>query len=1174
VRRVFAWLFRFLLFLLLLIIAVPLGAVIFLNSQAGRDFAVQQINQRSQGLVRVADLRGHFPADLKLGSLSLADKQGVWLTGSHLELRWRPRELLSRKLHLTQLSAGRLYLARLPVSAKQGKSSTSSAAFSLHGVIVTLDKLTVDELGLGAAVAGTPIELAVTGNAKLQSLSQGSVVLSARAADQRGSYQLAAALDQRDVSASLHIEEPPDGLIGHLAGDAVHQPLALKLSLAGPRDAGALNFSLALGSAMVNGAGTLDLDPAAPAADILLDIPSLAPVGQLAKLDLGGKAQLHLVTAQKDGAVTLDLDGAFGLSAAPPLAAKLLGPQPGFSLRARFAKGTAELQSLSASGAGFDANASGSLNDSSVALKAHLDLNQVADLLAGLSGHVSADAAATGRLDDLALQAIIGGTIRQKDVPSGPFTLMLHVAHLPNAPSGTLSGSGQVENAALALDAAFARHPDGSATVHIASASWRSIQAEADLALAAGAVLPTGRANFTIRRLADLSAFSPVPLAGSVRGDFSHSGPQEFGLHLTATRLNVAPALGSIDGTLSASGTLSNIAVRLNASLAKFMGGGLRLATAGRIDGDTRHVELSSLNAAWKTLTLSLLGPAAIDTQPDIIVHHLALGVNGGTVRLDGRLTPKLDLRLAVSNLPAQLAELASPQLNASGTLDASARLAGQLAAPTGKVEVGVHDLQLHSGPATALPPANLAADITLLPDAANVTATLNAGSDARLQAAGLVPLKKTGQTNLKLGGMINLVLLDPILAAQGSTIRGVLTPDFTITGTAVAPNVTGTLTLAGGGVQNIASGLNLTEVSAHARASGRLITLQDLAATAGHGTISGHGTIDLGQSGIPVDLAINADDATPVSSDLITETLDAALRLKGSLAAATTLSGNIDIRQANINIPKSLPPSVANLPIYRPGERPPPPPAPPPNVALDLLIRAHNQIFIRGDGLFAELRGRVKLGGTLADPVPSGGFTLIRGTFSLGGRTLQFTQGSASFNGIGFMPTLDLEATTVTSNNNTATLTIGGTAAKPTISLSSSPPLPSDEVLSQLLFGQSTQSLSPFQAASLATALASLSGIGGSAVSDPLGGVRHALGLDELSLGGGKSGGAPSLQAGRYVAPGVYVGARQATSGPGTEITVQINLYKGLKLQTQTGTGNSGTGNASSVGLTYQFNY
>jgi translocation and assembly module TamB len=169
-------------------------------------------------------------------------------------------------------------------------------------------------------------------------------------------------------------------------------------------------------------------------------------------------------------------------------------------------------------------------------------------------------------------------------------------------------------------------------------------------------------------------------------------------------------------------------------------------------------------------------------------------------------------------------------------------------------------------------------------------------------------------------------------------------------------------------------------------------------------------------------------------------------------------------------------------------------------------------------------------------------------------------------------MPTLDLEASTFTTDNNsTASLIVGGTAAKPTITLTSTPPLPPDEILAQLLFGQSASSLSPFQAASLAAALAQLSGVGGGA--NPLDSVRNALGLDELSLAGSGSG-PPSLQAGRYVAPGVYVGATQATNGQGTQANVQINLYKGLKLETGTGTSSSGSGNASSVGLTYQFNY
>ncbi|MDE1907062.1 MAG: translocation/assembly module TamB domain-containing protein, partial [Rhodospirillales bacterium] len=508
-----------------------------------------------------------------------------------------------------------------------------------------------------------------------------------------------------------------------------------------------------------------------------------------------------------------------------------------------------------------------------------------------------------------------------------------------------------------------------------------------------------------------------------------------------------------------------------------------------------------------------------------------------------------------------------------SGLVTTNMQLAGTPQAPTGQVTLLAQKLRDLTGPAASLPPADINAKANLKGRAVDINLGLNAGQDVNFTVNGTAPMAMTGAINLALAGRLDLKLLDPILMADGNLVRGVITTNMRVGGTPSAPTPNGTLNLTGGSVQNIASGLNLTAINADVAAANKLITLQNLSAKAGQGSISGHGSINLGVPAMPVDFALNADRATPVASDILTETLNAALTMKGDLKGSSTLAGQVDILKANINIPKSLPPSVANLPIHNASAPPAapkstPPPLPPIHLALD--VHAKNQIFIRGDGLFAELDGHIGIGGTTESPQPTGGFTLIRGYFSLAGKTLQFTSGKIEFNGGGFIPALVLEATTTTSNNGTASLIVGGTAAKPQISLTSSPPLPSDEILSQLLFSQSTANLSPFQAASLAAALAQLSGIGGGA--SPLDSVRNALGLDQLSVGSSASG-APSVQAGRYVAPGVYVGASQAASGQGTSANVEINLYKGLKLQTSTGTDSTGQ-NSSSVGLSYQFNY
>ncbi len=1159
-----------LIVLLLLVVVLAVGgALIGLNTGAGRHFAEQKINHFAGPRIVISGLGGHFPADIKLASVSVADAQGVWLTGQALELRWQPRAVLRRNLHITALTASRLDIARQPVAATASSPGGGSFAPPLT---LDVDYIAVPALELGTSLAGQAATLGVTGAAHLQSLTQGRASIDAATPDGLSTYHLATAMNAKNLSMTLHAAEPPDGLLGHFAGPRMRGKLRLDVSLAGPRDKAALDFHAALGAARLDGGGTLALPPAAPSANLLLTVPDLAPFGAIAGQNIAGSTKLHLRAArQPDGSVTLALDGDVALTAAPFGAARYVGPKGHLVLRASLQDRTVNIQQLDLSGASFTAAATGSVAQTGFNLETHIGLPRVQDFSPGLSGTLTEDGTLAGTAQDFAVNALLTGDILQKNIPSGPFSLSINAQHLPRLPTGTLTGSGALENAPLLLDAAFSRDTSGATTLVIYNALWRSLNATADLALAPGADLPTGTATFKLGNLADFQTFSPVPLRGSVNGDFAHLAGQIFKLDLDARNLLVAPQLGTVNTTIHALGPTKALAVQAQATVAKLISAPARVALAGILDIDNRSATLSSLSASWRRIDTQLQGPAEIATQPGIVVRHLALGLNGGRIGLDGTLTPRLNATLTVQNLPAATANLFEPSLNVTGTVSATATITGTRNAPNGKLTLNARALKLHSGPVATLPPADLTGSATVTGQSATIDTHLTAGPDISLAANGLVPLNQTGAMNLRVRGRTDLRLLDLFLAAGGSAVHGLVTADMTLTGTPAAPRANGSMMLEDGSVENIASGLNLTRIGARIDAAGRMVTLQNLTATAGAGQITGHGTVDLGAPSIPLNVTIDATNATPISSDIVHETLDASLHISGAVRGKMALGGTVKIRAANINIPKSLPPSVANLPIVYAGQKPPTPPTPPPPVALDLTITAENRIFVRGDGLFAELSGHLHIGGTAGNPVPEGGFELIRGNFSLAGTTLQFTRGQVGFNGAGFMPTLDLEASSVTTNNNTATLIVGGTAAKPSITLTSSPPLPSDEILAQLLFGQSTANLTAFQAASLAAALAQLSGVGSGL--NPLDRVRNALGLDELSLGGSGSG-PPSVQAGRYVAPGVYVGASQATNGQGTQANVQVNLYKGLKLNTSTGTSSTGAGDASSVGLTYQFNY
>jgi translocation and assembly module TamB len=235
--------------------------------------------------------------------------------------------------------------------------------------------------------------------------------------------------------------------------------------------------------------------------------------------------------------------------------------------------------------------------------------------------------------------------------------------------------------------------------------------------------------------------------------------------------------------------------------------------------------------------------------------------------------------------------------------------------------------------------------------------------------------------------------------------------------------------------------------------------------------------------------------------------------------------------------------------------------------------VEAPRAVFIRGRGVEAELGGSLAIAGTVAEPAVQGVLTLRRGQVEVLDRRLAFERGGLRFEGDPTEPQIDLLATTNVSGT-TIRVSVEGTPREPQIVFSSSPELPQDEVLARLLFNRPTGNLSPFQVAQLANALAGAAGITeGGGILDR---IRRRLGLDRLGVGSDHNAEGretPSLEAGSYVADGVYVGVRQGAQAGAPRVGVEIDLLPRLKLQAETGSG-EGERSGNRLGLSYELEY
>jgi translocation and assembly module TamB len=91
---------------------------------------------------------------------------------------------------------------------------------------------------------------------------------------------------------------------------------------------------------------------------------------------------------------------------------------------------------------------------------------------------------------------------------------------------------------------------------------------------------------------------------------------------------------------------------------------------------------------------------------------------------------------------------------------------------------------------------------------------------------------------------------------------------------------------------------------------------------------------------------------------------------------------------------------------------------------------------------------------------------------------------------------------------------------------------------------------------------------------------LRDGLGLDRLAVGSEServSGGTteeersgPTLEAGRYVADGVYVGVRQGTEAGTSRVGVRVDLTPRMRLEAETGDREAG----NRVGLSWEWQW
>jgi translocation and assembly module TamB len=1105
--------------------------------------------------VTITGFAGALSSQATITSMTIADKDGVWLTLNGLTLDWNRSALFKGEVSVNALTAEEIIVARAPVADDSAIPSPEASGFSLPELPVSVDigRIAAERIELGAPIMGTAIE---------------------------GTFEASLSLFAGEGRANLTVERTDDGPDGSIALSASYSNASqqLVLDLDATEAAGGIAATLLdlpglpSASLTISGSGpvndfTADIGLSTDGVDRLTGKVTLGGsgdgansfradlAGDLAPLFLPEYAEFFGSDVALTAAGTRDTDGRMQLSdlSVQTRALALKG-----SL-AVAADGMPEKFSLNA--------VLGSPDGTPVLLPLTTDQEvrvSSANLDLSFDAAEGEDWTVTGKLDDFdrsdlkiarlsldgsgSISRVETGTLFYFETKFGAEGLAPSDPALAQALGPTVTGS------------ASGRWQEGTGNLAFSAielaATGVDLAAKGKIEGLSKGIAVTGQATAQLTDLERLSAIAGRPLAGS--GSASLSG--------TASILS---------GTFDLTAAINGADLRIGQAEVDAL-----LKGQSRVDASVQRTEtgtdLRSLVVTAATLKATASGKIA-STGSDIVadLNFADLSAMGGQYR--GALTAKAALTGTMESgkitLNGQGNNLAIGQTEADKLLRGQSTLSAKMNVTNGTVWVAEANVRNPQITVDAKAPNGAASQIDLTAKLANLglllpefpgpvtvsgTATDESqGFSLNLRAQGPGQINATvvglvasgGRADLAIKGTGQAALANPFIEPRA--VSGGLNFDLRLNGPAQLASLSGRVSLSGGRISSPDLPFALQDASVIANLSGGRAQIDGRAAVSTGGETTINGSVGLATPNT-ADLALGLRGVVLRDPQLYETRASGQLTINGPLTGGALIAGTIALRDTELQIPSSGLGGVEAIPDLRHIREPGAVRATRARAGLlgaagggggqadvrsyglDLTISAPNRVFLRGRGLDAELGGSLRLRGNTAAVIPDGGLNLIRGRLDILGKRLVLSDAQVQLQG-DFIPFVRILASTE-SDGVTSSVLIEGLANDPQVSFTSSPQLPQEEVLSRLLFGRGLEKLSAFQAAQLAGAVASLAGKGGDGIVAKL---RKGFGLDDLDVRTDDDGTA-SLRAGKYISRNVYSEIEVDQDG---KSQIQLNL-------------------------------
>ncbi|CRX38125.1 translocation/assembly module TamB domain-containing protein [Estrella lausannensis] len=372
------------------------------------------------------------------------------------------------------------------------------------------------------------------------------------------------------------------------------------------------------------------------------------------------------------------------------------------------------------------------------------------------------------------------------------------------------------------------------------------------------------------------------------------------------------------------------------------------------------------------------------------------------------------------------------------------------------------------------------------------------------------------------------------------------------------SPKIHGAFILSSGLFEIAELGTHLTGIRAEIKGEGDMLYLNSLeAGDGGSGTITGSGKMRLSlKDNFPFQVDLALSRAKPVHVNLFDGEANGFLTCTGTIDKAH-LQGALSIQNGRLLLPRKIPETSVSYPVRYVNQADAK--IKPTELAadsgidfpldVDIELSIQDSFAIVDEDLQSTWRGKVNVTGPALKPNFIGEVKLIGGDYLLNGKQFSLSQGRIAFNGDFEKKSSLYVSLSRDIQNYQVEIILKGPLKDPEILLRSRPSLPTQQVLSLILFGRTASDINELQEEQLEQSLSNLTN--SDKKDDTLTKFQKTLGIDHIEfMRSNDSSQQVCIKVGKYISRNVYLSVSRDSAEEVNAISLEAQIQKNIKAQ------------------------